>query len=86
MEGELLSYCIAEVSSMRITVLGRTLPGTAPNCATPATGGRIPSMSERVKEYLKFGAARPPGTVWAMERAYFELRHQYPGKDEYAYL
>jgi len=43
-------------------------------------------MFERVKEYLRFGAARPPGTVWVMERTYFELRHKYPGKDEYAYL
>lgn len=24
--------------------------------------------------------------MWAMERAYFELRHKYPGKEEYAYL
>lgn len=43
-------------------------------------------MFEWAKEYLKFGAARPPGTVWMMERTYFELRHKYPGKDEYAYL
>jgi hypothetical protein len=44
------------------------------------------TMFERAKQYLKFGAARPPGTVWAMERAYFEFRHKYPGKEEYAYL
>jgi hypothetical protein len=43
-------------------------------------------MFERAKEYLKFGAGRPPGTIWAMEKAYFELRHKYPDKEEYAYL
>jgi primosomal protein N' len=43
-------------------------------------------MFERLKEYLKFGAGKPTGTIWAMERAYFELRRRYPGKEEYAYL
>jgi hypothetical protein len=43
-------------------------------------------MFERVKEYLRFGAGRPPGTIRAMERAYFELRHRYPGREEEAYL
>jgi hypothetical protein len=43
-------------------------------------------MFERAREYFKFGAGRPPGTIWAMERAYFEFRRKYPGKDEYAYL
>jgi hypothetical protein len=43
-------------------------------------------MFKRMKEYLKFGAGRPLGTVWAMEKAYFEFRRKYPGKSEYAYL
>ncbi len=43
-------------------------------------------MFERAREYLKLGAGRPPGTMWAMEKAYFELRRRYPGKEEYAYL
>jgi hypothetical protein len=47
---------------------------------------KISTMFKWAREYLKFGAARPPGTVWMMERTYFELRHKYPGKDEYAYL
>ncbi len=43
-------------------------------------------MFGRAKEYLKLGAGRPPGTIWAMEKAYFDLRHRYPGREEYAYL
>ena len=43
-------------------------------------------MLERATEYLMFGAGRPPGTMWAMERAYFEFRRKYSGKDEYAYF
>jgi len=43
-------------------------------------------MFERAKEYLKFGTGRPRGTIWAMEKAYFEFRRKYPGKEEYAYL
>jgi hypothetical protein len=43
-------------------------------------------MFERAKEFFRFGAGRPPGTMWSMERAYFELRRKYPGRDEYAYL
>ena len=54
--------------------------------AMPQFRWQIRPMFERAKEYLKLGAARPPGTIWAMERTYFELRHKYPGKDEYAYL
>ena len=43
-------------------------------------------MLDRFKEYLKWGAGRLPGTMWAMEKAYFEFKYAYPGKDEYAYL
>jgi hypothetical protein len=43
-------------------------------------------MFDRVKEYLKFGAGRPLGTIWAMERSYFQFRRRYPGKEEYAYF
>lgn len=43
-------------------------------------------MFERFREYLSLGAGRPPGTIWAMEKAYFDLRRRYPGKNEYAYL
>jgi len=43
-------------------------------------------MFERFKEYLKFGAGRPPGTMWAMEKSYFEWKHKYPARTEYAYL
>jgi hypothetical protein len=43
-------------------------------------------MFERAKEFFRFAAGRPPGTMWSIERAYFEFRRKYPGKDEYAYL
>ena len=43
-------------------------------------------MFQSAKEYLKFGGGRPPGTIWAIERAYFEFRRKHPGKSEYAYL
>jgi len=43
-------------------------------------------MLGRAKEYLKFGVGRPPGTIWFMEKAYFDLRRNYPGRQEYAYL
>lgn len=43
-------------------------------------------MFERVREYFTLGAGRPLGTMWMMEKAYFEYRHRYPGEDEYAYL
>lgn len=42
-------------------------------------------MFERLKAYLK-NTGKPTGTMWAMERAYFELRRRYPGKEEYAYI
>ncbi len=32
------------------------------------------------------GVARPPGTIWSMERAYFEFRRRFPGKGEHVYL
>ena len=37
-------------------------------------------------EYLIFGAGRPPGTIWAMEKVYFKFRRKYPGREEYVYL
>jgi hypothetical protein len=43
-------------------------------------------MFDRAKEYLKFGAGRPLGTIWSMEKAYFDLRRKYPGREEHAYL
>jgi hypothetical protein len=43
-------------------------------------------MFERAREYLQFGAGRSSGTILALERAYFEFRRKYPGKDVYGYL
>lgn len=43
-------------------------------------------MTNRFIEYLKYGAGRPPGTMWAMEKSYFEWRHKYPGRDRQVYL
>ncbi len=43
-------------------------------------------MFERFKEYVKYGAGRPPGTMWAMERAFFEYMYRYPDRNEYAYI
>jgi tetratricopeptide (TPR) repeat protein len=43
-------------------------------------------MSRRLWEYLRFGAGRPPGTMWAIEKAYFEQKFRYPGRMEMAYL
>jgi len=43
-------------------------------------------MLKRFIEYLKYGAGRPPGTMWAMEKCYFVLRHHYPNLSEDAYL
>lgn len=43
-------------------------------------------MANYFIEYLKYGAGRPPGTMWAMEKSYFEWNHKYPNKTEYAYL
>jgi len=34
----------------------------------------------------KLGAGRPLGTIWSMEKAYFDLRHRYPGREDHAYL
>ncbi len=48
--------------------------------------GRGFRMFGRAKEYFKWGTGRPMGTVWMMEKAYFEMRRRYPGKTEYAYL
>lgn len=52
----------------------------------PEFGATIPVMFQRFREYLKFGAGRPPGTIWAMEKAYFDLRRKYPGREEHTYL
>lgn len=43
-------------------------------------------MFKRVREYLVFGAGRPFGVLWAMEKAYFDFRRRFPGRDEHAYL
>ena len=43
-------------------------------------------MLKRATEYIVFGAGRPFGVLWAMEKAYFDFRHRFPGKEEYAYL
>jgi hypothetical protein len=43
-------------------------------------------MFERAKEYLKLGAGRLPGTMWTVEKVYFQFRRKYPGRQEYAYL
>lgn len=43
-------------------------------------------MTNRFIEYLKYGAGRPPGTMWAMEKSYFEWRHKYPGRDHQVYV
>ena len=40
----------------------------------------------RFWDYLKFGAGRPPGTMWAMEKSYFEWKYKLPNSTEYAYL
>src|SRR5579864_2248892 len=43
-------------------------------------------MFDRFKEYVKYGAGRPPGTMWAMEKSYFEWKHKYPNRHDYVYL
>lgn len=43
-------------------------------------------MANRFMEYIKYGAGRPPGTMWSIEKSYFEWKHKYPDKTEYAYL
>jgi hypothetical protein len=43
-------------------------------------------MFERFKEYVRYGAGRAPGTMWAMERSYFEHMYKYPDRSEYAYI
>ena len=43
-------------------------------------------MFDRANEFFRFGAGRPPGTMWSIEKAYFELRRKHPGRDECAYL
>jgi hypothetical protein len=43
-------------------------------------------MLKRLTEYLAFGAGRPMGVLWAMERAYFDSRRRFAGKDEQVYL
>lgn len=43
-------------------------------------------MLKQFIEYLKYGAGRPPGTMWAMEKCYFDWKHRYPNRTEYAYL
>jgi hypothetical protein len=43
-------------------------------------------MLKRVAEYLASGAGRPLGVIWASEKAYFDFRRRFPGKDEPAYL
>ena len=43
-------------------------------------------MFKRATEYLVFGAGRPFGVVWATEKAYFDFRRRFLGKDEHIYL
>lgn len=43
-------------------------------------------MLKRLAEYLVVGAGRPFGVVWATEKAYFDCRRRFPGKDEHVYL
>jgi hypothetical protein len=43
-------------------------------------------MFKRIGEYLTFGAGRPFGVVWATEKAYFDFRRRFPGRDEPVYL
>lgn len=62
----------------------RTVTGPpAEGMGERAESGR---MFKRVTEYLVFGAGRPFGVVWATEKAYFDFRHRFPGKDEHFYL
>lgn len=43
-------------------------------------------MLRRLVEYLTFGAGRPTGTMWAVEKSYFEHRFRFPRRMEMAYL
>lgn len=43
-------------------------------------------MFQNTMEYLRFGAGRPLGTIWSMEKAYFELRRKYPAREEALYI
>lgn len=43
-------------------------------------------MLKRAAEYVAFGFGRPFGVLWAMEKAYFDFRRRFPGKEEHAYL
>jgi hypothetical protein len=56
------------------------------NLANSRLGGHNPLMFQNVIEYLQYGAGRPFGTVWSMEKAYFKLRRKYPVKEEVVYI
>jgi len=43
-------------------------------------------MLKRLTEYFAFGFGRPLGVVWATEKAYFDVRRKFPGRDEHVYL
>jgi hypothetical protein len=43
-------------------------------------------MFGRTIEYLRYGAGRPLGTMWSMEKAYFDLRRKYPAKEDAMYI
>lgn len=43
-------------------------------------------MLKRANEHLVSRAGNPFGVLWAMERAYFDSRRRFPGRDEDVYL
>jgi Tfp pilus assembly protein PilF len=43
-------------------------------------------MLKGLWEYLKYGVGRPPGTMWSVEKSYFEHRFRFPRRMEMAYL
>ncbi len=45
-----------------------------------------PDMFRNTIEYLRYGAGRPFGTIWSMEKAYFDLRRKYPAREEASYV
>lgn len=43
-------------------------------------------MFKKATEYVTHGFGRPLGVLWAMEKAYFDIRRSFPDREEYAYL
>src|SRR5215471_17798862 len=43
-------------------------------------------MFGRIAEYFKYGALKPRGVMWAMEKAYFTARRKFPFKKGPVYL